>query len=60
MIAPSTIASGDRRLEARLDEPETAALGVLQLDELDRRGTDVETNQVLCLPEQHYSPHRKN
>jgi hypothetical protein len=60
MIAPSTIASGGEGLEARLDELVTASFGVFQLDELDRRGTDVQANQVLRLPEQHVTPTEKS
>ena len=48
---------GRKGLQAGLDEAIAAALGVLQLDQLDGRGADVETYEVLGFPEQHaYAP----
>ena len=50
---------GGERLQPGFDEPVTTGLGVLELNELDRRGSDVQTYQILGLSEQHASPHRK-
>src|SRR5262249_45489942 len=47
---------GGEGLEARLYEAIAAPLRVLELDEFDRRGPDVQTDQVLGLTEQHAPP----